>query len=81
MKLLPLTYNPEYHKRTKHIDIMYHYTRDQIRDNKITIQYVPTKKQLADILTKNLHLPIFESLKQLARQYAKYNVIYILYPR
>lgn len=63
---IDLSHNPEYHKRTKHIDIMYHYTRDQIRDNKITIQYVPTKKQLADILTKNLHLPIFESLKQLA---------------
>jgi hypothetical protein len=63
---IDLSENPEYHKRTKHIDIIYHYTRDQIRQKRITIQFVPTKKQLADILTKNLRLPIYDSLKELA---------------
>jgi hypothetical protein len=63
---IDLTENPEYHKRTKPIDIIYHYTRDQIRQKRITIQFVPTKKQLADILTKNLRLPIYDSLKELA---------------
>ena len=63
---IDLTENPKYHKRTKHIDIIYHYTRDQIRQKRITIQFVPTKKQLADILTKNLRLLIYNSLKELA---------------
>ena len=54
---IKLAENPEFHKRTKHIDIIYHYTRQAIADNKIRIIYTPTKEQLADFLTKNLPNP------------------------
>jgi Reverse transcriptase (RNA-dependent DNA polymerase) len=63
---IKLAYNPEYHKRTKHIDIQYHYIRDQIKQNKVVVLYVPTKQNLADILTKNLRTPTYEYLKDLA---------------
>jgi len=49
-----LVENPEFHKRTKHIDIRYHFTRELVEEKKIAIEYVSTDDQLADILTKPL---------------------------
>jgi hypothetical protein len=43
-----------YHERTKHVDIYYHYIKDQVKDGKIDLQYVPTAKMAADGLTKPL---------------------------
>ncbi|CAG7733176.1 unnamed protein product, partial [Allacma fusca] len=42
------------HSRTKHIDIRYHYIRDQVENDQVKIEYVPTTQQLADGLTKPL---------------------------
>ncbi|UZJ57449.1 hypothetical protein CBS101457_006769 [Exobasidium rhododendri] len=44
----------QFHRRTKHINVRYHYTRDQIKDSILTIEYIPTALQKADILTKPL---------------------------
>ena len=41
-------------KRTKHIDVRYHYTRDKIQDGTIELQYCPTEDNVADIFTKAL---------------------------
>src|SRR4030095_16978596 len=49
---LKLAENPEFHKRSKHIDIAYHFTREAINNNMVKIIYIPTKEQLADPLTK-----------------------------
>ena len=54
---IKLAENPKFHKRTKHIDIIYHYSRQAINDNLVSIVYIPTKEQLADFLTKNLPNP------------------------
>jgi hypothetical protein len=51
---LALAKNPEYHVRTKHIDIQYHFIRECIENNKIVIQYIPTEDMLADGMTKAL---------------------------
>jgi Reverse transcriptase (RNA-dependent DNA polymerase) len=69
---IKLAYNPEYHKRSKHIDIQYHYIRDQIKQNKVNVYHVPTKRQLADILTKNIKTSIYENLKGLANLHKIY---------
>jgi hypothetical protein len=34
--------NPTDHKRTKHIDINYHFIQEQIQQNSIILKYVPT---------------------------------------
>jgi len=49
---LKLANNPEFHKRTKHIDITYHFIRECIRDNKVIVVHIKTSEQIADGLTK-----------------------------
>jgi hypothetical protein len=46
--------NPVQPKRTKHIDIKYHFVRELVANNTLSIQYIKTDEQLADILTKGL---------------------------
>jgi len=46
--------NPEFHKRTKHIDIQFHFIRKKFENGEINISYIHTSNQLADILTKAL---------------------------
>ena len=51
---LYLAENPQYHQRTKHIDVQYHYVRQEVRSNHINLHYVPTDQMPADGLTKPL---------------------------
>ena len=64
---LKLAENPEFHKRTKHIDIIYHFIRECINENKIKVGYIPTKEQLADGFTKGLdntkHITLIENVR------------------
>ncbi len=46
--------SPVTNTRTKHINIRYHFVREQIEAGTIRVQYVSTKDQLADGLTKPL---------------------------
>ncbi|KAE8878652.1 hypothetical protein PF005_g24057 [Phytophthora fragariae] len=43
-----------YQARTKHIDIRYHSIREKVVSNKVELEYVDTKNQLADFMTKGL---------------------------
>src|SRR6266403_3246899 len=47
--------NPEFHDRTKHIKIRHHFLRAKVESEEITLSYIPTGEQLADILTKGLN--------------------------
>ncbi|CAK9796582.1 Copia protein [Anthophora quadrimaculata] len=51
--------NPSNHKKSKHIDIKYHFSREQIEKNVIKLKYVSTESQVADVLTKPLPAPKF----------------------
>ena len=44
-------------ERAKHIDIRKHFAHEVIQNGGMRLVKVPTKVQLADILTKGLHLP------------------------
>jgi hypothetical protein len=56
---IKLSENPMFHDRSKHIEMRYHYVRDMVQKNILSIQYVPTTEQTADILTKPLSLTKF----------------------
>lgn len=49
-----LALNPGTHQRTKHIDIKHHVSRELIEDNVISLDYIQSRPQLADVLTKAL---------------------------
>lgn len=49
-----LVENSEPHKRTKHVDIKYHFIREKFRERLFKLNYVPTDTMVADILTKPL---------------------------
>ena len=54
---------PTCHKRSKHIDIKYHFLREQIATKSIIVEYFPTEYQLADIMTKPLAARRFLNLR------------------
>ncbi|KAK6145251.1 hypothetical protein DH2020_022071 [Rehmannia glutinosa] len=60
---IAITQNPVLHSRTKHIDVRYHFIRDQVEKKDIVLEYISTDKQLADIFTKPLCESRFEELK------------------
>jgi hypothetical protein len=49
-----LAKNPNHHQRSKHIDVRYHYVRQQVARRTIRLDYVATADQAADQLTKPL---------------------------
>jgi hypothetical protein len=51
------------HSRTKHIDVRYHFLRDNVEKGNIDLIHVPIEKQLADILTKPLEQATFARLR------------------
>jgi hypothetical protein len=57
---MKLASNPVNHQQSKHIDVMYHFTRKALKDRIITLLYTPTTENVADILTKPLSRRLIE---------------------
>ncbi|RVW92455.1 Copia protein [Vitis vinifera] len=62
--VINISKNPVLHSRTKHIDIRHHFIRDLVEDKVVSLEYVPTEGQIADIFTKPLDVSRFESLRK-----------------
>ena len=47
--------NPQFHDRTKHIEVRHHFIRDKIEQGELELEYIPTGEQVADVMTKALN--------------------------
>ena len=56
--------NPVFHARMKHIEVHYHYVRERLSAGEISLVYVPTQDNLADLFTKALSREKFEAFRK-----------------
>ena len=59
-----ITKNPVQHSRTKHIEIRHHFIRDHVLKNDISIGFVDSLNQIADIFTKLLNEAQFVKIRR-----------------
>jgi Reverse transcriptase (RNA-dependent DNA polymerase)/Integrase core domain/GAG-pre-integrase domain len=63
---IKLAENDSTSKRTKHIDIRYHFTKNAILEGEITLKYCNTTEMVADMMTKPLGKVKLEAFSELA---------------
>jgi hypothetical protein len=51
------------HSKTKHIEVRYHFLRDNVEKGNIDLIHVPAEKQLVNIITKPLDQATFAHLR------------------
>ena len=62
---IALASNPQFHARSKHIDIRHHFIRTCVTKGEVCLFWCPTQEMIADILTKPLSYPKFKLMSQL----------------
>ena len=60
---IALAKNPECHKRTKHINICYHFVQEKVEGGQVALQYCSTKDMKAELMTKPISAMQFEGLR------------------
>lgn len=66
-----LVKNPQFHKRTKHIDVRFHLIREKVDNKEIVVEYVRTDCQRVDIFTKALARDLFNRMSESIGLYEK----------
>jgi hypothetical protein len=54
-----LSANPIFHRRSKHIEVDYHFIRERVATKQLEVRPISNKDQLAEALTKPLAAPTF----------------------
>ncbi len=60
---IDLIINPLYHKRTKHIEMRWHWIREMMNRKKITLKYLSISEMIADDLIKSLSISAFSKFR------------------
>ncbi|KAJ9547126.1 hypothetical protein OSB04_019669 [Centaurea solstitialis] len=58
-----LSANPVFHARTKHVEVDFHFVREMVAQRKLSVQFISTDDQIADVFTKPLPLQRFLLLR------------------
>jgi hypothetical protein len=62
---IELAKNPVHHERSKHIDVRFHFIREQVKEGSVRMSHVASRDQMADIFTKPLPTALFENYKMM----------------
>ena len=60
---IDLSYNPEHHTRTKHIDRRHYFIRECVEEGRLRVPFVATADNMADFFTKPLPSKSFFSMR------------------
>ena len=60
---MALASTPVFHSRSKHIEVDWHFIRERVASKHLSLAYIPTSDQVADIFTKPLTSARFHYLK------------------
>jgi hypothetical protein len=52
-----LSKNHAFHQRTKHINVKYHFIRQQVKTGELRVDWIPVKTNITDMLTRALTGP------------------------
>ncbi|KAD2392953.1 hypothetical protein E3N88_39930 [Mikania micrantha] len=58
-----LSANPVFHARTKHVEVDYHFVREQVTKGNLHVKFISTDDQIPDIFTKPLSSQRFNFLR------------------
>jgi hypothetical protein len=58
-----LSANPIHHRRTKHVELDIHFVHERVALGQFRVLHVPTRQQLADVMTKGLATDIFQEFR------------------
>jgi hypothetical protein len=67
-----LSANPIFHRRSKHVEVDYHFVRERVSTRQLDVWVISTKDQIANIMTKPLPMTSFNFFRR--------NLIVTLYP-
>ena len=70
-KSISLIENSEFHKRTKHIDIRWHWIKNAVKRNQVILKYVSIKTMTADGLIKSLSTSTFKDFIEMMKMNIK----------
>jgi hypothetical protein len=58
-----LAKNPIAHGRIKHIELRFHYLREQVNNGNLTLEHYRSEDQFADLFTKAVTVKVFQKLR------------------
>lgn len=56
--------NPVLHDRSRHIEVRFHFLREQVNQGKLEVAHYPTSTQIVYVLTKGLKIYKFVILRK-----------------
>ncbi|PNX67789.1 cationic amino acid transporter 1-like protein, partial [Trifolium pratense] len=60
-----LAKNPVAHGKSKHIEMRFHYLREQVNNGRLCLQHCKSEEQIADIMTKSVQTELFKRMRNM----------------